>query len=185
MRRVRRLAAVVAAALMTAVSACAGEPLAPLPVQAAPATTTTAAATPSGAPSGPPVTATPKPPPSIRRTARATTAATVRPTTRATTAPPSSRPSTCFGAVRYDLDLQNTVLDLVPSMCFRAGGVLRLQGIGPGLVTAAPAGLTSQTYAAGVVDLRFLRPGTVTVTVPQDDGPQDDEPHTITVVVIH
>lgn len=185
MRRVRRLAAVVAAALMTApVTACAGEPLAPLPVQAAPTTPATAtpatgAATPSAAASRPPVTTTPKPPPSIRRTARATTATTVRPTTRATTAPPSSRPSTCFGAVRYDLDLQNTVLDLLPSMCFRAGGVLRLQGIGPGLVTAAPAGLTSQTYAGGVVDLRFLRPGTVTVTVPQDDGP-----HIITVVVI-
>ena len=71
------------------------------------------------------------------------------------------------------------MLDLVTSMCFRAGGVLRLRGIGPGLVTAAPEGLTASGYEAGVVSLRFLRPGTVTVTVPQDDGP-----HTITVVVI-
>ena len=177
-RTVRGLAALLLA--IASLSACAGEPLAPLPVQAAPpASAVPAPAASAGvaatiAPSSrAPLrrTTTPAPPPATTRTTATTTPA----------APPasSSRPSTCFGAVRYDLNLQDTVLDLLPSMCFRVGGVLRLQGIGPGLVTAAPEGLTSQTYEAGVVDLRFVRPGTVTVTIPQEDGT-----HAITVVVI-
>jgi hypothetical protein len=71
------------------------------------------------------------------------------------------------------------VLDLVKSMCFRNGGILRLQGIGPGLVTAAPANLVSQSYEGGVVDLRFIRPGTVNVSIPQDE-----QTYTIAVVVV-
>jgi hypothetical protein len=46
-------------------------------------------------------------------------------------------------------------------------------------VTATPADLVAQSYEAGVVDLRFLRPGTVTVRIPQED-----RTHTIEVVVI-
>jgi hypothetical protein len=64
-------------------------------------------------------------------------------------------------------------------MCFHTGGVLRLQGIGPGLVTATPTALVSQNYEAGVVDLRFIEDGTVTVTIPQDE-----KTYTIKVVVI-
>ena len=41
------------------------------------------------------------------------------------------------------------------------------------------AELVAYTYEAAVVRLRFLRPGTVTVTIPRDD-----KVHTITVVVI-
>jgi hypothetical protein len=94
--------------------------------------------------------------------------------------PTASKPTgTCYGAVRHDLDLHNTVLDLVKSMCFHTGGILRLQGIGPGLVTATPESLVSRSYEAGVVDLRFVRPGTVTVTIPQDE-----QTYTITVVVV-
>jgi len=94
--------------------------------------------------------------------------------------PTATKPTgTCYGAVRHDLDLRNTVLDLVKSMCFHAGGILRLQGIGPGLVTATPESLVSRSYEAGVVDLRFVRPGTVTVTIPQDE-----HTYTITVVVV-
>jgi hypothetical protein len=37
----------------------------------------------------------------------------------------------------------------------------------------------SQNYEAGVVDLRFVRPGTVTVSIPQDE-----QTYTITVVVV-
>lgn len=102
-----------------------------------------------------------------------------------TTWPNSSKPTatnptgTCYGAVRHDLDLRNTVLDLVKSMCFHTGGVLRLQGIGPGQVNATPGSLVSQSYEAGVVDLRFIRPGTVTVTIPQEE-----HTYTITVVVV-
>jgi hypothetical protein len=81
--------------------------------------------------------------------------------------------------VRYDLDLRNTVLDLVRSMCFHTGGILRLQGIGPGLVTSQPTSVVSQSYEAGVVDLRFIRAGTATVTIPQNE-----QTHTITVVVV-
>lgn len=88
-------------------------------------------------------------------------------------------PGACYGAVRHDLDLHNTVLDLVKSMCFHTGGILRLQGIGPGLVTATPGSLVSHSYEGGVVDLRFVRPGTVTVTIPQDE-----QTYTITVVVV-
>ena len=70
--------------------------------------------------------------------------------------------------MRYDLDVQNTVLDLVRSMCFHTGGVLRLKGIGPGLVTSQPASVVSQSYEAGVVDLRFIRSGTATVDHPAE-----------------
>jgi hypothetical protein len=107
---------------------------------------------------------------------------TVRPaTTGSHTSKPAPTKSTgaCYGAVRHDLDLHNTVLDLVKSMCFHTGGVLRLQGIGPGLVTATPGPLVSQSYEAGVVDLRFVRAGTVTVSIPQDE-----RTYTITVVVV-
>jgi hypothetical protein len=97
-----------------------------------------------------------------------------------TVKPVSTQPTgTCYGAVRHDVDLHNTVLDLIKSMCFHTGGVLRLQGIGPGLVTATPGSLVSQSYEGGVVDLRFVRPGTVTVTIPQDE-----QTFTITVVVV-
>ena len=90
-----------------------------------------------------------------------------------------SADTACLGAVRYEIDLQQTELDLITSLCFRVGGVLRLRSIGPGLVTATPADLVAQSYEAGVVDLRFLRPGTVTVGIPQED-----RTHTIEVVVI-
>ncbi|WP_246278301.1 hypothetical protein [Phytohabitans rumicis] len=83
-----------------------------------------------------------------------------------------------MGAIRYDVDLQNTELALLKSMCFATGAVLRLQGIGPGLVTVEPASLVSQSYEAGVVDIRFVRRGTVTVNIPQDE-----QTYTVTVVI--
>jgi hypothetical protein len=168
---IRRLVAAGALALIATVpmTACGADPVSPLPVQAAEAAPTATTATTSTAPT----TATTTP-----ATARRTLPA-VRPT-KTKTRPSSMRPTTsCFGAVRHDVDLQNTVLDLIRSMCFRTGGVLRLQGIGPGLVTATPESLVSQSYEGGVVDLRFVRPGTVTVSIPQDE-----KTYTITVVVI-
>ena len=45
-------------------------------------------------------------------------------------------------------------------------------------MTAEPAELVSQSYEAGVVDIRFVRPGTVLVTIPQED-----RTYPITVVV--
>jgi len=169
----RAVRASPAAALLLILAGCAGEPLAPLPVQAT-GPPTSAASAPSREAATPPATP-PATVPATRTTVRTTTPKD-RPATP--TAVPSDG-AVCLGAVRYDLNLQETVLDLVTSMCFSAGGVLRLQGIGPGLVTAEPADLVAQSYEAGVEDLRFLRPGTVTVRVPQND-----RIHTIEVVVI-
>jgi hypothetical protein len=151
-------------------AACGADPLSPLPVQAAaPATTASA----------PPSTVA-RPGNSPPRVAASPAAGNPGHTTTKPAQPPTTKPtSTCYGAVRHDLDLQNTELALVRAMCFRVGGVLRLQGIGPGLVTAEPASLVSQNYEAGVVDLRFVRTGTVTVSIPQDE-----QTYPITVVVI-
>jgi hypothetical protein len=176
----RHIAAAGALALIATVpmAACGAHSVSPLPVQAA---DDDRATTPSQAPSTDPRASSPvgsSPPRLAEPPAGAVPAKTT--TKPAPPKPTSTRSiSSCLGAVRYDLDLRNTVLDLVKSMCFHTGGVLRLQGIGPGLVTATPETLRAYSYEAGVVDLRFLRSGTVTVTIPQDG-----QTHTITVVVI-
>jgi hypothetical protein len=178
MRRptIHQIAAAGALALITVVplAACGStDSLKPLPAEAAEA---------NSAPASPSATAPPRtslaPTTRLPQTAQPPPAVS-RPKPPKTTRPTTTKPTgTCLGAVRYDLDLQNTVLDLVRSMCFHTGGVLRLQGIGPGLVTATPTRLVSQNYEGGVVDLRFVRSGTVTVTIPQDE-----QTYTITVVV--
>jgi hypothetical protein len=182
----RQIAAASALAVTTAIplAACGGPSVSPRPAQAAGSET-------SGAPSRAPAathtepSGTGNPDPGVARQPvkeRPAKTNTVKPdpTKPATPAPTSTKPTgSCFGAVRRDLDLRNTVLDLVKSMCFHTGGILRLQGIGPGLVTAAPGSLVSSSYEGGVVDLRFIRPGTVTVTIPQDE-----QTYTITVVVV-
>lgn len=153
-------------------AACGSSALSPLPIE-----TPTQPA---------PATATQPPSATPGRTAVAAPRASMPPATPSpSTRPASPQPkptqthtSTCWGAIRYDLDLQNTELALVRPMCFKTGGVLRLQGIGPGLVTAEPATLVIQSYEAAVVDIAFIRPGTVTVTIPQDE-----QVYTITVVV--
>jgi hypothetical protein len=177
----RHIAAAGALALIATVpmAACAGRSVSPLPVQAADDDRVTAPSQASSIdPEHPPPSAALRPASRRRRPGadRANTK-TVKP---ARPTPTSTRPvSSCLGAVRYDLDLRNTVLDLVKSLCFHTGGVLRLQGIGPGLVTATPESLRAYSYEAGVVDLRLLRPGTVTVTIPQDE-----KTYTIHVVVV-
>ncbi|MFJ8690443.1 hypothetical protein [Micromonospora wenchangensis] len=170
----RWLAATLA---LVPVTGCAA-PVAPLPVRppsVTPATPTgVPTATPALPPSGPApgtVAATPSrpaPPPSI-------------PDRATTTRPPSAspRPSACLGPVRYDLVLADTELALVTSLCLGVGGVLRLQGIGPGEVTVDREDLVDQNYEAGVVDLRFLRAGTVGVTIPYDG-----RTYLVTVVVV-
>ncbi|MEV4656268.1 hypothetical protein [Micromonospora sp. NPDC049301] len=174
---IRRLTATLAAALALTVSVarCGGEPVSPLPVQ--PPGTPAATATPSATP-----TATVSPsrvPPTTGRPAPAPPAPTRTRGTPSRPAPSSTGPTTaCQGAVRYDLPLAETELELLRSLCFATGAVLRIQGIGPGLVTVDRPELVSQQYEAGVVDIRFVRPGTVAVRIPQDD-----RTHTITVVV--
>jgi hypothetical protein len=181
----RHIAAAGALALSVAgpLAACGDPSLSPRPAQAAGDQTSAAAShlpgTAQGAPAG-----TESPEPGAGRQAAGqgpVQTTTVRPPPKPTTPrPTSTKPTdTCYGAVRHDLDLRTTELALVKSMCFHTGGILRLQGIGPGMVTATPADLVSQSYEGGVVDLRFVRPGTVTVSIPQDE-----QTYTITVVVV-
>src|SRR4051794_32943520 len=113
-RTLRRTVVAGAFALMAAgpLAACGGHDLAPLPIQVA---DSSAATTP---PTAPPTTRAGSSPPSVTGPpAAGKPAHTTR--TRTTTRPTTKPTSTCHGAVRYDLDLQNTELALVPSMCFR------------------------------------------------------------------
>ncbi|MBB5873994.1 hypothetical protein F4553_007428 [Allocatelliglobosispora scoriae] len=134
---------VLAVLLVLAVAGCGSDLVSPLPV-AAPGPSPSTVVTPGPAPS---------PSPS-------------RPTPTRARPSPSAR-SACWGAIQHDLDLRTTELALVRSMCFAVGGILRVQGIGPGELTVEPERLVSSNYEAGVVDIRFVRPGTVTVTIPQ------------------
>ena len=178
----RPVALAFALALVPLAGACGSGTVAPLPVRtaapAASATTGDAPAIGTGTPAGP-ATSTAKP--REGGSARDDRPAQVKPTRTRTTRPapdPDGGISTCRGAVRYDLDLHDNELALIKSMCFKAGGVLRLQGIGPGLVTVEPESLVSRNYAGGTVDVRFVRKGTVDVKIPQDD-----QVYTITVVI--
>ena len=173
--RIHQLTIAGALALVTtSMAACGAGPQTPLPVQAA-------SAEPAAAPSGSPTTlpsastGTGTSPP-----ATAGQPGVVKPTRTRTTTPrpdPTSE-SACFGAIQYDIDVPNTALELHKSMCFHTGGILRLTNIGPGLVQSEPDSVVSGSYEAGIVTLRFIRPGTATITVPQED-----QIHTITVVV--
>ncbi|HEU4348051.1 MAG TPA: hypothetical protein VFR35_09705 [Actinoplanes sp.] len=171
---IRKLATAGTLALivLAPAAACSSEPVPPLPAQAA---SQPAADAPGGTPAATAGTSRPgtNPPPRVQNHP-----AGPKPTTSHTNSPPRPTPTPTCRDDRYDLDLHNTVLELVRPMCFRTGGTLRLQGIGPGLVTAEPTSLVEQNYEGGVVDLTFVRPGTVTVTIPQDE-----QVYTITVVV--
>jgi hypothetical protein len=183
--RLRHASTAGALALITALSlsACGSPSVSPRPVQGAGSEPATASRSPAATPStpAPAINAMPRstsPGPVPTGAAEPVRTEPTRPKPRPK--PTSNKPTdSCYGAVRHDIDLQNTELALLRSMCFHTGGVLRLQGIGPGLVTASPESLVSENYAAGVVDLRFLRPGTVTVTIPQDE-----QTYTIDVVVV-
>jgi hypothetical protein len=164
---------------MVLVAGCGPERLSSLPVHspvrpvnAAPSGA--AVASPSGsavASPGGPATVRPGRPPAPPGHSSPAATATAEPTQDGSATP------TCRGADRHDVDLsENERLDTW--MCFQTGGVLRLQGIGPGLVTADPRELVDMNYEAAVQDIAFLRPGTVTVTITRDE--RIDE---ITVVV--
>ncbi|MGC4893585.1 hypothetical protein [Micromonospora sp. DT31] len=183
----RRGAAVATLVVIAGASACADHPVSPLPVRP-PAAGTVAAAPTSTAPAPPAGTSsTPAPPVSTGPARAPSRAAPPNPPTRSRppSAPRTPRPAgttppaACHGPVRYDLVLADTELALVRSLCFAAGGVLRIQGIGPGEVTVDREDLVSRTYEAGVVDIRFVRTGTVVVTIPQDG-----RAYPITVVVV-
>ncbi|MEU4242462.1 hypothetical protein [Actinoplanes sp. NPDC026619] len=156
--------------LAAALAGCTVEPaVSPLPTEAAPP---------------PPVassSATPSRPASVAPTIphRPTPARTSR---TAVSPPPLSLPTTtgsaCEGPVVHTIDLTTDELALVPALCVGVGAVLRIEHIGPGEVTTDSPDLVDPNYEAGIVEIRFVRPGTVVVTIPQ--GSQS---HDITVVV--
>jgi hypothetical protein len=74
--------------------------------------------------------------------------------------------------VQTDADLAR-----VKSICLAVGGVLRVEGTGPGMVSADPPEKISPYYEAGIEELRFLSPGTVTVTIVGDQ-------QTFTIIVL-
>jgi hypothetical protein len=90
---------------------------------------------------------------------------TTRPRVPEPTTPASS--SSCQGAVVRTIDVASDELALVPALCLGRGAVLRVENIGPGEVTTDSPDLVDQNYEAGVVEIRFLRAGTVVVTIPQ------------------
>ncbi|MET8911603.1 hypothetical protein [Micromonospora sp. NPDC004551] len=166
-------AALAALAVLSGVPGCADRPVSPLPVRPpAPAATTVGAA-------APPTTAAPAPAPSTAAPPGRSPAPPRSRTARPTASTSAALPSACLGAVRYDLVLADTELALLKSLCFATGGVLRIRGIGPGQVTVDREDLVSRSYEAGVVDIRFLRTGTVVVTIPQDG-----RAYPVTVVVV-
>ncbi|MDG4829566.1 hypothetical protein O7627_09655 [Solwaraspora sp. WMMD1047] len=160
----------VAAALL---AACAPAPVAPLPGQW-PTRMPAGAASPSAVPSGSP-----------GRTSAAPPAAADRPPVwRPPTPTPGSAEPTpvlspaCLPPVIYPVDGSDPAL-LPRALCFEVAGILRVQNVGPGLLTAEPDERVARNYAAGVHDVRFLTAGTATVTIIRQDGSQQ-----ITVLVV-
>ncbi|MEU4643921.1 hypothetical protein [Micromonospora sp. NPDC023814] len=177
--------AVFAVAVAVPVAGCGrqGAPVSPLPVQPPAVATSQSVGPASASPSSafPPAPSAPGPSavvPPTRRPPPAPPPTTAAGRTPTATSSPGGLPGTCHGAVRYDLVLAETELALLTSLCFATGGVLRIIGIGPGEVTVDREDLVSRSYEAGVVDVRFVRPGTVAVRIPQGGTT-----HTVTVVV--
>ncbi|MEV2240891.1 hypothetical protein [Micromonospora sp. NPDC049891] len=178
--RHRPTALALAVVLVVGAAGCADEPVAPLPVRPpAPSTAPPPVppSPPTARPSGTPVVAAPtvgtvpntRPTPALRSPTPGRSTRTPTPT--------ATMSETCLGAVRYELPLSDPG-PLPTSLCFATGGVLRLTGIGPGEVTVDREDLVDSQYEAGVVDLRFVRTGTVDVFIPREAGT-----HVITVVV--
>lgn len=148
---------------------CTAAPVSPLPAQP-PAPSVSP-------PSQPPSTAALGTPTAALGTASAARPRPVVRTPRTRSAEPTAS-SSCLGAVRRELDLRTTELSLVQSMCFSVGGVLSVRGIGPGEISIEPDNLVSGFYEGGVTVVRFVRPGTVTVSIPENG-----RRHEIVVVV--
>jgi hypothetical protein len=175
-----RLTAGALAASLAAAGCTAERPVSPLPTEAV--TTAISVAPPREAlgPSPSPSTS-PSPPSSPPVSPQPTK----RPPSRAHSTPPPTKTtnptrttSSCEGAVVHTIDVAKDELALVPSFCLATGAVLRIVNIGPGEVTTDAPDRVDQRYEAGVVEIRFVRTGTVVVTIPQQG-----QPHDVTVVV--
>lgn len=138
--------AVYALIMLTPPAACGSGPVSPLPFDA---------------PSPPGPSAIPDMSPSPQVSSQR---ATDRPSPPAT----SRQPSACLGAVVYTLAADEE-LALVRSLCLAVGAILRVEGTGPGTVSAAPRDKVSCWYEAGVVECRFLSPGSVTISIEHNE----------------
>ncbi|MCU7730996.1 hypothetical protein ODJ79_45400 [Actinoplanes sp. KI2] len=160
-----RLAGGGAALLATVlIAACGSDPVQPVSGQS------------GGASSAPASSYVPTPPAASGTTTPTTPTTPTRPTkptrppTSPTKRPPSPSPtSACLGAVVYTISGDPS--DQYPkSLCMKIGGVLRIEHVAPGTVSADPAGSVTREYEAGVYTVRFIRTGTVTVQVALDSG---------------
>ena len=178
-RPVSRYAILSVLALSVAVStaACSAEPASPLPVDAQAQTVSPSVpASRTPAPEG--TTAEALEPVETTVAVRTTRPRTGNAPGKPPTTTASGAPSTCLGAVRYDLDSQSVEAATMRSMCVRVGAVLRLQNLGPGELTAEPASLVRPRYEAGVHDTQFVGTGTVSLRFLQGDDEVE-----ITVVI--
>jgi hypothetical protein len=164
----------VLAASLTVAGCGVESPVAPLPTEAA---TIAAPSWPAigGSPATLPAPSSPGAPPTTAPSHRRT-ASSPRPS-RTSTQPPPASPA-CQGAVVRTIDLTADELALIRAFCLAVGAVLRIENIGPGEVTIDAPNLVDQNYEAGVVEVRFVRTGTVVVTIPQNGRSYD-----VTVVV--
>jgi hypothetical protein len=159
--------------LALALTGCGGPLVSPLPIEAPVALPSPSL---SRSPSLPRSAAPTTPPPSTPR--RPTSPAPTRRSSSPSSRPTPSLPAACYGPVRVEMSPHEPMASAT-SLCIAAGGVLRISGTGPGTVEIDREDLADQHYEAGVVDVRFLRPGTVVVTVALDE----DSTETITAVV--
>ena len=110
-----------------------------------------------------------------------TTSTTASPTAAGTTPPTTSAapsPSgTCVGST-FIIDGADSA-DSPRSLCFTTGGVLRIENVFPGDVSADPSDRVGCSWEAGIATCRFLRAGSVTVRI-AGQSPN----RSITVVVV-
>jgi len=137
-RLVRHFTAIAALALtsVAAAAACSSAAVPPVTGQA-PVTATPSTATPS--------TATPS------RTSPSAT--------HSATGPPA-----CMGAVIYKVDA-SIARSLERPVCIAVGGVVRVEKLGPGTLSASPSNRVSCWYEAGIHECRLIRTGTVTIHI--------------------
>lgn len=102
----------------------------------------------------------------------ATTASSATPSPASSTAPDSTPATTsaapspanaCVGST-FSIDGADSA-DSPKSLCFTAGGVLRIENVYPGDVSASPSDKVTCEWEAGIATCRFLRAGNVTVRI--------------------
>jgi len=97
-------------------------------------------------------------------------------------------PPACMGAVIYTVDASDAGSPKRP-VCIAVGGVVRVENLGPGSLSANPSDRVSCWYEAGIHECRLIRTGTVmfhisrvpkvgplTVTVAEASSPPKPSP---------